>query len=58
MVKLEMKDDARAVLEQLVEKYPKSKAAARAKDRLAELAPPPPPPPAEKKKPAPAPKKK
>lgn len=51
MVKLEMKDDARAVLEQLVEKYPKSKAAARAKERLAELAPPPPP--AEKKKPAP-----
>ena len=49
MVNLEMKDDARAVLEQLVEKYPKSKAAARAKERLAELAPPP----AEKKKPAP-----
>ncbi len=51
MVNLDMKDDARAILEQLVEKYPKSKAAARAKTRLAELAPPPPPP--EKKKPAP-----
>jgi tol-pal system protein YbgF len=58
MVRLEMKEDARAVLEQLVQKYPKSKAAARAKDRLAELLPPPPPPPAEKKKPAPAAKKK
>jgi TolA-binding protein len=46
MLKLDMKDDARAVLEQLVEKYPKTKAAARAKERLAELAPPPP----EKKK--------
>jgi TolA-binding protein len=51
MVKLDMKDDARSVLEQLVEKYPKSKAAARAKARLAELAPAPPP--AEKKKNAP-----
>ncbi len=50
MLNLDMKDDARAVLEQLVEKYPKSKAAARAKARLAELAPPPP---AEKRKPAP-----
>jgi tol-pal system protein YbgF len=49
MVNLDMKDDARAILEQLAEKYPKSKAAARAKARLAELAPPP----AEKKKPAP-----
>jgi TolA-binding protein len=56
MLRLEMKDDARAVLEQLVEKYPKHKAAGRAKERLAELAPPPPPP-ADKKKP-PAPKKK
>jgi tol-pal system protein YbgF len=51
MVNLDMKDDARSILEQLVEKYPKSKAAARAKARLAELAPPPPP--AEKRKPAP-----
>jgi tol-pal system protein YbgF len=61
MVALEMKDDARAVLEQLVERYPKAKAAAKAKERLDELAPPPPPPaaPAPKKKPAPrtAPKK-
>jgi tol-pal system protein YbgF len=54
MVSLEMKDEARAILEQLVEKYPKAKAAARAKVRLAELAPPPAP---EKKKPA-APRKK
>jgi tol-pal system protein YbgF len=53
MLKLDMKEDARAVLEQLVEKYPKSKAAGRAKDRLSDLLPPPPPPPAEKKKPAP-----
>ena len=51
MVNLDMKDDARSILDQLVEKYPKSKAAARAKTRLAELAPAPPP--AEKKKPAP-----
>ncbi len=51
MVNLDMKDDARAVLEQLVQRYPKSKAAGRARARLAELAPPPPP--AEKKKPAP-----
>ncbi len=50
MLNLDMKDDARAILEQLVEKYPKSKAAARAKARIAELAPPPP---VEKKKPAP-----
>ncbi len=49
MLNLDMKDDARAILEQLVEKYPKSKAAARARTRLAELAPPP----VEKKKPAP-----
>ena len=54
MVRLEMRDDARAVLQQLVQKYPKHKAAGRAKERLAELAPkPPPPPPAEKKRPAP-----
>ncbi len=50
MVNLDLRDDARAVLEQLVEKYPKSKAAGRAKVRLAELAPPPA---AEKRKPAP-----
>jgi TolA-binding protein len=37
MSKLEMKDDARAVLQQLVSKYPKSKAAARARERLGEL---------------------
>jgi TolA-binding protein len=49
MLKLEMKDDARAVLEQLTEKYPKTKAASRARERLAELSPPP----VEKKKPAP-----
>jgi tol-pal system protein YbgF len=55
MVNLDMKDDARAILEQLVEKYPKSKAAARAKERLAELAPAAPA--AEKKKPAPTKKK-
>jgi TolA-binding protein len=41
MLRLEMKDDARAVLEQLVERYPKHRAAARAKERLADLAPPP-----------------
>ncbi len=57
MLKLDLKDDARAVLKQLVEKYPKDKAAARAKERLAELAPAPPPAP-EKKKPAPPTKKK
>jgi TolA-binding protein len=52
MLQLEMKDEARAVLEQLVQKYPRHKAAARAKARLAELAPPPPP------KPKPAPKRR
>jgi TolA-binding protein len=56
MVKLEMKDDAVSILHQLIEKYPKSDAAAKAKARLAELAPPPPPPEKpkapEKKKPA------
>ncbi len=53
MTRLEMKDDAVSVLRQLVEKYPKSEAATKAKARLAELAPPPPPPekPAEKPKP-------
>lgn len=40
MLKLEMKDEAKAVLEQLVGKYPKTKAATRARQRLAELAPP------------------
>jgi TolA-binding protein len=44
MLRLEMKDEAQAVLQQLVENHPKHKAAARAKARLAELAPPPPPP--------------
>jgi tol-pal system protein YbgF len=39
MLKLEMNDDAKAVLGQLVSKYPKSKAAARARERLAELQP-------------------
>ncbi len=54
MIRLDMKDDARAVLRQLVEKYPKHKAAAKAKERIAELAPPQAPPAAaEKKKPAP-----
>lgn len=41
MIRLDMKGDAAAVLEQLVERYPKSEAAARAKQRLAEIAPPP-----------------
>lgn len=40
MVHLDMKAEATAVLSQLVEKYPKSDAAAKAKQRLAELAPP------------------
>jgi tol-pal system protein YbgF len=40
MLRLEMKDDAISVLRQLVEKYPKSEAAAKAKARLAELVPP------------------
>ncbi len=58
MIHLEMKDDARAVLKQLVEKYPKHKAAARAKERLSELGQPAAQPAApERKKPAP-PKKK
>jgi TolA-binding protein len=50
MIRLDMKEDARATLAQLVQKHPKHKAAARAKERLAQLAPPR----AEKKKPAPA----
>lgn len=40
MLGLDMKDEAKAVLAQLVEKYPKAAAAGRAKQRLAELAPP------------------
>lgn len=39
MLKLEMSEDAKAVLQQLLSKYPKSKAASAAKQRLAELAP-------------------
>lgn len=39
MIRLEMKDEAAGVLGQLVEKYPKSDAAAKAKERLRELAP-------------------
>ncbi len=39
MLKLDMKDDAKAILHQLLSKYPKSKAAAKAKGRLAELQP-------------------
>jgi tol-pal system protein YbgF len=57
MLHLEMKDEAQAVLEQLVQNYPKHKAAARAKARLAEIAPPPPPAPKPKPKPKPAPKR-
>jgi TolA-binding protein len=41
MLRLEMREDATSVLHQLVERYPKSDAAAKAKARLAELAPPP-----------------
>jgi TolA-binding protein len=51
MLRLEMKDEAVSVLGQLVERYPKSDAAAKAKARLHELAPPPP------EKPKAAPKK-
>jgi tol-pal system protein YbgF len=54
MLRLDMKDEAAAVLGQVVERYPKSQAAAKAKARLKELAPPPEP---EKAKPA-APQKK
>jgi tol-pal system protein YbgF len=57
MLHLEMKDEAQAVLEQLVQKYPKHKAAARAKARLAEIAPPPPPAPTPKPKPKPKPRR-
>lgn len=58
MVRLELKDEAKAVLGQLVERYPKSKAAARAKERLAELFPAPAaaPAPAPPAKPKPKPK--
>jgi tol-pal system protein YbgF len=58
MLRLEMKDDAASVLRQLVDRYPKSDAASKAKARLADLAPPPP---REKKAPEkkkPEPKKK
>jgi TolA-binding protein len=55
MLRLDMKDEARAVLGQLLERHPKAKAAAKAKERLAELSPPPAAPaPAPKRKPAPA----
>lgn len=37
MIMLDMRDDAKAVLQQLIAKYPKHRAAARAKERLAEL---------------------
>ncbi len=53
MLKLEMKDDAISVLRQLVERYPRSEAAAKARARLKELAPPPP-----ARKPAEKPRKK
>jgi len=39
MARLDMKDEAAAVLGQLIEKYPKSDAAAKARARLQELAP-------------------
>jgi TolA-binding protein len=54
MVRLEMRDEARAVLGQLLERYPKAKVAAKAKERLDELSPPPAPAP----EPAPKPKPK
>jgi TolA-binding protein len=41
MLKLEMKDDAVSVLGQLVDRYPKSEAAGKARALLKELAPPP-----------------
>jgi TolA-binding protein len=46
----DLRRDAPTVLRELVEKHPRTPAAARAKQKLAEIAPPPP---AEKKKPAP-----
>ena len=48
MLKLDMKDDAKSVLTQLLDKYPKDDVAPMAKERLAELSPPPPPPPPKK----------
>jgi TolA-binding protein len=39
MIALEMKDDAKAILGQVVQKYPKSPAAPRAKKLLAALEP-------------------
>jgi tol-pal system protein YbgF len=39
MLQLEMKDDARAILQQVVDRYPKSQAADAAKDKLKDLAP-------------------
>jgi TolA-binding protein len=47
----ELRPDAPAMLNEIVLKYPKSAAAAKAKAKLAELAPPPPPPPPPAKKP-------
>jgi tol-pal system protein YbgF len=41
MLALDLKDDARALFEEVRKRYPKSLAAQRAKARLAELAPPP-----------------
>jgi len=41
MVKLDMKDEAKAVLQQLLERYPKSDAARGAKERLQALSSPP-----------------
>jgi TolA-binding protein len=60
MLRLEMKDDAVSVLRQLVDRYPKSDAATKARARLTDLVPPPPKPqkPAPKAGAKPAPKKK
>ncbi len=59
MLQLEMKDDAKAILHQVVERYPKTQAAGSAKEKLRELAPAEPEArPEPKRKPAPAPKKK
>jgi tol-pal system protein YbgF len=51
MLRLEMKDEARAVLEQLVQRHPKEKAAGRARERIAELWPAPAAPPPAKRPP-------
>jgi TolA-binding protein len=51
MLHLEMKDEAKAVLGQLLDRYPKAQVAAKARARLAELSPAPAP--ARKRKPAP-----